>query len=376
MIRNHEKFVRHYIKCGDKEKAYKKVYPGTSKQSARTGAARLLAREDVQAAVEKLKGPLREKEMVKLQEAVKEQMQLDILDTLQKRHHCAQIVLGKRKVLRHIRLKDRVEDVYDDPSPAAILRAIELDTKLEHGWHIRDKRAAAEKKKKDEEPKYPEGCEIEIHEFEKTDPEMELRRQWEAANPDKVNIEIIEKNESFTLSGRKYLVTPPWQSDPDWYEKQGGIPQNLPDQANQENRENHGSESVADCSNHPAQATENQNSAKPHPENSQAAINTLFNKSPNMSISNKSPLQGDSGYEDYKPLGKTIEEHYLIYLKDQHSINYRNHQNLLKLYEARKLPEEERAVIEKQTGWEFHPHNYGYIRKIPSMKKQVPSKGI
>jgi hypothetical protein len=436
MLRNHEKFVRFYIKCHDQLKAYKKVYSTANKTSVRTGAARLMAREDIKAAIEKINGPAREKETAQLQETVKEQLKLDIIDNLRRRHECAQIILGKKKIARHFKFKDHIETVEDEPSPAALLRAIELDAKLEYGWHIRERGAVAEKRKKDEEPKYPQGCEVEIHEFEETDPEKILRRQWEAENPDKVNIDIIQKNESFTISAKNYLEAPPWQTDPDWYENQSNnstetiqynatlIPQKLPQNDYISNESPHQgdrglsskshlqfttiekiSNSVAICSNNPSKSIEHQSTVKAVLENSDATFNTHNESAPTlkgddvlqnetesggippfrMTANNKNETFGGRGNnrvkptppeEDYTPLGKTIEEYYLIYLNDQHSINYRNHQNLLKMYETRKLPKEERAEVEKQTGWQFHPDNYGYIRKIDSMKKQVPSKGI
>jgi hypothetical protein len=255
MNKKQKLFAEEYIKHSDAAKAYKKAYPKTNSKSARTSAARLLRRQEIAAFINLGLEPAHKKAMTKLQATATERIKLEMLDTEQRRHACALMVLGKWKVRRNIRLKDQVIEVLDDPSPHAVLRAIELDAKLEHGWYIRDKKTS-KGRAADAEPIAPEGCEIVIDGFANPDLKKELQLQWERDNPGKVAHHIIDKNEIFTLSKRQYLEPPPWETDPEWGDKQK--PAQPDPQDMKQVFDDPGVNSVAICSKNVIQTNDNQ----------------------------------------------------------------------------------------------------------------------
>ncbi|MBL7684109.1 MAG: terminase small subunit [Flavipsychrobacter sp.] len=126
----HEIFVREMIRHGNRSLAYKAAYPDAKDEALRTAAARLLAKPHIQQAIDAVMQPLREKAIAELEQQATERVKEEICSLQQRREVLAKIILGRMQVKKHIRLKDTIHEVYDDVSPAAVIRAIDLDSKL------------------------------------------------------------------------------------------------------------------------------------------------------------------------------------------------------------------------------------------------------
>lgn len=126
----HEIFVREMIRHGNRILAYKTAYPHAKDEALRTAAARLLAKPHIQQAIDAVMQPLRQQAVAELEAVAKERVKEEICSLQQRREVLAKIILGRMQVKKHIRLKDTIHEVHDDVSPAAIIRAIDLDSKL------------------------------------------------------------------------------------------------------------------------------------------------------------------------------------------------------------------------------------------------------
>ena len=126
----HEIFVREMIRHGNKTQAYLAAYPDATGEALRTAATRLLNKQHIRQAINSILQPIREKAAAELEATATHRIKEEICTLQQRREALAKIILGKMQVKKHIRLKDTIQEVYDDVSPYAIIRAIDLDSKL------------------------------------------------------------------------------------------------------------------------------------------------------------------------------------------------------------------------------------------------------
>lgn len=126
----HEIFVREMIRHGNKTQAYLAAFPNATGEALRTAATRLLNKPHIRQAINSILQPIREKAAAELENAASQRIKEEICSLQQRREVLAKIILGKMQVKKHIRLKDNIQEVYDDVSPYAIIRAIDLDSKL------------------------------------------------------------------------------------------------------------------------------------------------------------------------------------------------------------------------------------------------------
>lgn len=126
----HEIFVREMIRHGNKTQAYLAAYPDATGEALRTAATRLLNKPHIRQAINNILQPIREKAAAELEATATQRIKEEICTLQQRREALAKIILGKMQVKKHIRLKDTIQEVYDDVSPYAIIRAIDLDSKL------------------------------------------------------------------------------------------------------------------------------------------------------------------------------------------------------------------------------------------------------
>ena len=126
----HELFVKGMIQHGDKRRAYQSAYPGVSPESARTAANRLLRDPEIFNRILDITRRARNRALEELDDEAFEMAQQQLLTIREKRAALTEMVNGNYKRKRYIKLKDKVEVVYEDISVYAVLRAIELDSKL------------------------------------------------------------------------------------------------------------------------------------------------------------------------------------------------------------------------------------------------------
>jgi hypothetical protein len=130
----HEVFINGMLSHGDKVRAYKEAYPNISPTAVRQAACRLLSyphiRQRIDAAVAKAK----EAAAKMLEEKTKERATQRLLTAYEQRVFLADIILGHMKLRRQVKLRNRVVEAEEDLDPYVVLRAIELDCKLEAGY--------------------------------------------------------------------------------------------------------------------------------------------------------------------------------------------------------------------------------------------------
>jgi hypothetical protein len=125
-------FVREMIKHGDREHAYGKAYPDAKESSRKPSACRLYNRPEIKELIEEARGKAMSEAYNEWEQSCVDLTKAQLLELHEKRAACARIVRGQQSQTRYYKIKDQlkpVESIVD--SPFAILRAIELDTKLE-----------------------------------------------------------------------------------------------------------------------------------------------------------------------------------------------------------------------------------------------------
>lgn len=125
----HRAFIETYLRTGDKRAAYKTAYPEVKDgDSLRVSSNRLY--RQLQPQIEALENKAREIAVSEMMQEAAGRIKKEICSMQQRREVLAELILGQRKVKRHIRLKDSIVEVEDDVNPYSIIRAIDLDSKL------------------------------------------------------------------------------------------------------------------------------------------------------------------------------------------------------------------------------------------------------
>lgn len=138
----HQIFITHYLRTQNKRQAYKEAYPNIADGDSLRSAANRLYRQ-LQPFIESLTAHATTLALDELMTEAKEVIKTNICTLQQRREVLGKMITGQMQVKRHIRLRDTIVEVYDDVSPAALVRAIDLDSRL----------AANKYKEKIEQPK-------------------------------------------------------------------------------------------------------------------------------------------------------------------------------------------------------------------------------
>lgn len=138
----HQIFITHYLRTQSKRQAYKEAYPSVADGDSLRSAANRLYRQ-LKPFIESLTAHATTLALEELMAEAKEVVKTNICTLQQRRDVLGKMITGQMQVKRHIRLRDTVVEVYDDVSPSALIRAIDLDSRL----------AANKYKEKIEQPK-------------------------------------------------------------------------------------------------------------------------------------------------------------------------------------------------------------------------------
>ncbi|WP_276131656.1 hypothetical protein [Polluticoccus soli] len=130
----HEVFIHGMLAHGNKTKAYNDAYPGVSPTSARKAANRLLKYTHIRERIEPVFERARNKAMQQLELAAGTRIANDLTTVYERRILLAGIIRGEITLQRAIRLKGRIEVAEQDMDPFVVLKAIELDCRLEAGY--------------------------------------------------------------------------------------------------------------------------------------------------------------------------------------------------------------------------------------------------
>lgn len=138
----HQTFITHYLRTHNKRLAYKETYPNVADGDSLRSAANRLYRQ-LHPFIQSLTAHATTLALDELMTEAKEVIKTNICTLQQRREVLGKMITGQMQVKRHIRLSDTIVEVYDDVSPAALIRAIDLDSRL----------AANKYKEKIEQPK-------------------------------------------------------------------------------------------------------------------------------------------------------------------------------------------------------------------------------
>jgi hypothetical protein len=127
----HLLFINEMIRHGDKLKAYVAAYPDAKGEALRKAAERLMKNPAIAQQIDEVRAQVRHEAYVAAYAACMEEMKTELLSMQKKRAILAQLATCEMKVGRYVKYNGDYVMLYEDPRPRDIIRAIELDTKLE-----------------------------------------------------------------------------------------------------------------------------------------------------------------------------------------------------------------------------------------------------
>ena len=128
----HLQFCLYYLQTNEPAVAYSMTYPKASTKSLYAAASRLLARPDVTAWINETRYRMQERLLQEIEEKEVTQKKEELLSINQKRAVLTRIINGETRRTRHIKTKYGCTKVQDDLPIYAVLRAIDMDTRLEN----------------------------------------------------------------------------------------------------------------------------------------------------------------------------------------------------------------------------------------------------
>lgn len=131
----HLEFVLNYLGTKDPAVAYGQTYPNASFKSYSAGASRILARPEVRDYVEFTERRMEDRLLTQI-EAEQEAKKQQLLSINDKRAVLTKIITGETKRVRFIKNKYGPQKVEEDLPVYAVLRAVDMDTRLETFYNI------------------------------------------------------------------------------------------------------------------------------------------------------------------------------------------------------------------------------------------------
>lgn len=125
----HQTFITHYLRTKNRRQAYKEAYPHVADGNSLRSAANRLYKQ-LSPYIDNLEQRATEMALEELMHDAKERIKTEVCSLQSRREKLAEMITGQMQVKRHIRLRDRIVEVYDDVSPAVLVRAIDLDSRL------------------------------------------------------------------------------------------------------------------------------------------------------------------------------------------------------------------------------------------------------
>lgn len=125
----HRVFIQSYLRSGNKRAAYKAAYPDIQDGDSLRVASNRLFRQ-LKPLIEAVEMRATELAMTEIMNETVARIKNEICSMEQRRIVLADIIMGRTKVTRHIKLKDCIVEVEEDVNPNAVIRAIDLDSRL------------------------------------------------------------------------------------------------------------------------------------------------------------------------------------------------------------------------------------------------------
>ncbi|MBW7912439.1 MAG: hypothetical protein H3C54_01750 [Taibaiella sp.] len=135
MTKKHLQFCIYYMQTGDQQVAYKMAYPRAAVKSLKASASRLMARPDVAEWVNGTEERVHNRMMRQFHNEHYDEFKEKLLTINEKRTVLTKIIKGETKRVRYVKVKYGVQKVEEDLSADTVLRAIDLDTRLENFYN-------------------------------------------------------------------------------------------------------------------------------------------------------------------------------------------------------------------------------------------------
>ena len=135
MTKKHLQFCIYYMQTGDPQVAYKMTYPHAAVKSLKASVSRLMARPDVAEWVNGTEERVHNRMMRQFHSEHYDQFKEKLLTINEKRTVLTKIIKGETKRVRYVKVKYGVQKVEEDLSADTVLRAIDLDTRLENFYN-------------------------------------------------------------------------------------------------------------------------------------------------------------------------------------------------------------------------------------------------
>lgn len=133
-------FAHQFLITRDKVAAYKAAYPKAQGEALKTAARRLMRNPHVQQYIEEQLQQLTGQAIATQQQEQQQVHKAEEATLALKRKVLLQMINGEHKVTRHYKMRNHLQEVESPLSPFALLRAIELDTKLAKDWYSKNKK--------------------------------------------------------------------------------------------------------------------------------------------------------------------------------------------------------------------------------------------
>jgi hypothetical protein len=358
----HRLFISEMIKHCDKHAAYSAAYPDAKGEALRAAANKLCRKYKTE--IDTARHKIYLQVMAETEAAAKEQMQQTYADMHIKRIALARIIKDEHKITRHIKLKDRVEEVKDSISVNAIIRAIEVDTKLENDWYNRP--AKAGKKEKELIAQY-DGYDIYIEGYTPADSDEGIKEAWHRANPDKCTfIPDPHTGSKSKLGHMEYSIIPPWIEDSAWLEAQRT--------EISKNKAEH--QKVCDTNSVKSFNLVNPDSDNPqltpqslplipvNPNHSSApATQQLTPQSSSLTPVVK-PEPNGAIPQGYDTIYKIVQLCHRRYNQYPTATNYQRYKSIEALSVNRNTHPQLLKEYEQKAGWQCHPNNRAWVRRL------------
>ncbi|WP_276132782.1 hypothetical protein [Polluticoccus soli] len=369
-------YVKEYIRTGDKERAYGKAYPNAQPQSRKPAAWRLSRRPEIQELIDEKQKASIEKGFAAAEAEAAERHKKDFLSLHERRVELARIVRRQARMNKYYKFKEEVKtmEVTVD-NPAAILRAIELDTKLEAEYFAKKPAVEKAKETRTDEEKFRLLIYIDKKAF--------------GGEEEDLTDEEYDYAIKQSLTNDGFRICPP-KLRPDWEElgcvihrdmETGKYEYHCPAdkvKTRQENgktiyyyeQEEKDKEQVTSGNIDSRQTTGTEHEAE----------KSLMRHAEPEKLPPQPPVRqyiyptdrAATKRDEWAPIERVLDDYWEYYLKNQNMTNMRGHEAIVRLSRSRNLPPEKRRELELETGWEFHPDRPGLVRRVNHGHAQKP----
>lgn len=394
----HRAFIRHYLRLGNITEAYLRAYPDSSRSTAATNGSKLCGDPLIKAEIERRQTRLEEEAMEIAETEIRTDLAAHYVSIHEKRLLLTDMMRGRHKVNRYFKMKDEIKILEDNLPPQSLLRAIDMDTRLENGWYDRKPLPLMkEQKQKAEQPlPMPTDNFIFIGNtcFDNKAPVLtdeELTALWQLSlTHDNIitPMPVLGEKYKYDVKLTKCPNTGRWVSDC----SQELIEAMKNDRGSLVNISSGNSESM-DCSriaeiiksnNIISRAcnreicvvlyggsnikkeirSEEPNTDTPPPadtppppdDNTQPAC---LQEAPLIDVTGS--LLNDKN--EYRPVLEICREYRKVYAGQVNPATYKDYKELVAVYKGSKYPPHLRKNIELQSSWQYHPENPSLIHK-------------